>query len=115
MLTLRGKEERQARTTVASALKRAITGADQLITVSAALRDVAIAHGADPARVRVIGNGVDLTRFTPVPRLDARRELGLPEDAEVLVSAGTLVERKGFHRVIECLPGLLAHTRCCIS
>ena len=108
MLTLRGKEERQARTPVASALKRAITGADQLITVSAALRTLAIGQGADPARVQVIGNGVDLTKFTPVPRLEARRELGLPDDAEVLVSAGTLVERKGFHRVIECLPELLS-------
>ena len=58
--------------------------------------------------MQVIGNGVDLTKFTPVPRLDARRQLGLPDDAEVLVSVGTLVERKGFHRVIECLPGLLA-------
>ena len=112
MLTLRGKEERQARTPVAAALKRAITSADQLITVSAALQALAIEQGADPGRVRVIGNGVDLTKFTSVARLDTRRQLGLPDDAEVLVSAGTLVERKGFHRVIECLPGLLtAHPR----
>ena len=108
MLTLRGKEERQARTPVAAALKRAITRADQLITVSAALQALAIEHGVDHARVQVIGNGVDLTKFTAVPRLDARRQLGLPDDAEVLVSVGTLVERKGFHRVIECLPELLA-------
>ncbi len=79
-----------------------------MITVSAALRTVAIEQGADPSRVQVIGNGVDLTRFTPVPRLDARRQLGLPADAEVLISVGTLVERKGFHRVIQCLPGMLA-------
>ena len=108
MLTLRGKEERQARTPVASALKQAITGADQLITVSTALRTLAIGQGADSARVQVIGNGVDLTKFTSLPRREARRELRLPEDAEVLVSAGTLVERKGFHRVIECLPELLS-------
>ena len=108
MLTLRGKEERQARTAVGAALKRAITSADQLITVSAALQTLAIEQGVDPARVQVIGNGVDLAKFTPIPRIDARQELGLPADAEVLVSAGTLVERKGFHRVIECLPGLLA-------
>ena len=111
MLTLRGKEARQARSSVAAALKRAITGADQLITVSAALQALAVEQGANPARVQVIGNGIDLTRFVPVPRLDARRQLGLPADAEVLVSVGTLVERKGFHRVIECLPRLLAaHT-----
>ena len=109
MLTLRGKEERQARTDVASALKRAVRQADQVITVSAPLRAVAIELGADPAHVQVIGNGVDLAIFTPTPRLDARRQLGLPPDAEVLVSVGMLCERKGFHRVIECLPGLLAH------
>ena len=108
MLTLRGKEQRQARASVAVALKRAITGADQLIAVSAALQALAIQQGANPARVQVIGNGVDLSRFASVSREDARRKFGLPVDAEVLVSVGTLVERKGFHRVIECLPGLLA-------
>ena len=112
MLTLRGKEERQARTPVAVALKRAISNADQIITVSAALRALAIEQGVDPTRVQVIGNGVDLAKFTAVPRMDARRQLDLPDDAEVLVSVGTLVERKGFHRVIECLPKLLpAHPR----
>ena len=46
MLTLRGKEERQARIPVAVALKRAINNADQIITVSAALRALAIEQGA---------------------------------------------------------------------
>ncbi len=108
VLTLRGKEERQTRTGVAAALRRAIVGADHLIAVSARLQALAIEQGADPARVEVIGNGVDLLRFNAVPRVDARRQVGLPADAEVLVSVGTLVERKGFHRVIECLPALLA-------
>jgi glycosyltransferase involved in cell wall biosynthesis len=57
---------------------------------------------------RVIGNGVDLERFQPVPRAAARRRFGLPDDAKVLISVGALVERKGFHRVIDCLPALLA-------
>ena len=108
MLTLRGKEENQSRSGVATVLKRAIVGADQLITVSAALQRLAIEQGADPARVQVIGNGVDLTRFTALPRADARGQLGLPADAEVLISVGMLSEGKGFHRVIECMPGLLA-------
>jgi teichuronic acid biosynthesis glycosyltransferase TuaC len=108
VLTLRGKEEGQSRSGVAAALKRAIVGADQLITVSAALQTLALEHGADPARVQVIGNGVDLARFTAVSRLAARREFGLPAGAKVLVSVGTLSENKGFHRVLECMPGLLA-------
>jgi teichuronic acid biosynthesis glycosyltransferase TuaC len=108
MLTLRGKEENQSRSGVATALKRAIIGADQLITVSSALQRLAIEQGADPARVQVIGNGVDLKRFTALPRAASRGQLGLPADAEVLVSVGMLSEGKGFHRVIECMPGLLA-------
>ena len=108
VLTLRGKEEGQSRSGVAAPLKRAIAGADQVITVSAALQALAIEQGADPARVQIVGNGVDLAKFTPVPRLDARRQIGLPAEAEVLVSVGTLSEGKGFHRVIKCLPGLLA-------
>jgi glycosyltransferase involved in cell wall biosynthesis len=56
----------------------------------------------------VIGNGIDLTKFRPMPRADARRQLRLPPDAQVLVTVGTLVERKGFRRVIDVLPRLLA-------
>jgi glycosyltransferase involved in cell wall biosynthesis len=107
VLTLRGKEERQARSAVAEALQQAILSADELVTVSSALRDVALGMGADARRVTVIGNGVDLARFTPVQQSVARRELNLPLDARVLVSVGGLVERKGFHRVIGCIPQLL--------
>lgn len=107
LLTLRGKEERQMRTPVAPLLRAAILGADRVVCVSGALRDIAIGVGADPERTTVIGNGVDLEKFAPMDRSDARRKLGLSEDAQVLISIGSLVERKGFHRVIECLPALL--------
>ena len=107
MLTLRGKEERQARTVVGPALRRAVLRADRLITVSEALRDLAVGFGADARRITVIGNGIDLSKFQPVPQEEARAKLGLPQDAKILISVGTLVERKGFHRVIECLPQLL--------
>lgn len=108
VLTLRGKEERQARMSVGAPLRRAVLAADRLVTVSTALRDVAIGFGADPARITVIGNGIDLAKFSPIPRAEARSALNLPAQAKVLVSVGTLVERKGFHRVIDCLPALMA-------
>jgi teichuronic acid biosynthesis glycosyltransferase TuaC len=54
----------------------------------------------------VVGNGVDTGKFQRLDRRVARQDLGLPLDAPVLVSVGALVERKGFHRVIECLPAL---------
>jgi glycosyltransferase involved in cell wall biosynthesis len=49
---------------------------------------------------------VDTKVFRPADRCEARARLGLPDDAKVLVSVGAIVERKGFHRVIECLPEL---------
>jgi len=107
VLTLRGKEERQSTESVGEPLRRAIRRADRLVAVSNALRDLAVRLGADDARIRVIGNGVDLEKFHPVDKLDARSELGLPANAKVLISVGGLVERKGFHRVIASIPVLL--------
>lgn len=106
-LTLRGKEQRQALTDVRRPLAWAVRNADRVITVSDALRSVAIELGADPSRVQVVGNGIDLDKFHPLAQAEARARLGLPADAQVLVSVGTLTERKGFHRVIDCLPELL--------
>jgi len=108
VLTLRGKEERLLRTSVARPLRQAILSADELVAVSQALRDVAVDLGADPRRVTVIGNGVDLAKFSQVPKEAARQEMNLPSEAKVLISVGSPVERKGFHRVIECLPDLLS-------
>ena len=108
VITLRGKEERLRqveayRLRMATALKQA----SKVIAVSAALRQVGIELGADAGDSMLIGNGIDLNKFHRVARDHARHELGIPEDAQVLVSVGGVGERKGFHRVIECLPALL--------
>lgn len=106
-ITLRGTETRHARDPVlAPLLARALHGASHVFAVSESLRRIALDLGVDSARVQVVGNGVDLERFTPLPRSDARAALGLPAGVPVLVSVGGLVERKGFHRVIELLPAL---------
>jgi glycosyltransferase involved in cell wall biosynthesis len=105
---LRGKEARQAREALRAPLARAVRAADRVVTVSSALRSLALQLGAEPSRVQLIGNGVDTLRFTPQPRAAARAALGIAADAPVLVSVGTLVERKGFHRVIASLPQLVA-------
>lgn len=107
MITLRGKEERQARTVVGVPLANAIRAADRLVCVSKALRQCAIEAGASPEKATVIGNGVDITKFHRIGQAETRRDLGIPQDAQVLISVGTLIERKGFHRVIACFPRLL--------
>jgi teichuronic acid biosynthesis glycosyltransferase TuaC len=108
-ITLRGTEQRLAKDpALAPKLGRALQRATQVFAVSESLRQVALSLGAPPDKVCVVGNGVDLKKFHPMPRAEARQELGtgLPADAPVLVSVGGLVERKGFHRVIELLPAL---------
>jgi glycosyltransferase involved in cell wall biosynthesis len=106
-VTLRGTEvplsrDPARRRRIGKALERAT----RIFSVSESLKRHAIALGADGDKIRVVGNGVDVEKFRSIPREDARGRLGLPLDAPVLVSVGALVERKGFHRVIECLPQL---------
>ncbi|WP_297529675.1 glycosyltransferase [Thiohalobacter sp.] len=111
-ITLRGTEVPHLRTTRRPQLLAAWRDARHLFSVSESLRRVAIERGVPAEKIEVVGNGVDVERFHPVPRHQAREALGLPDDAEVLVTVGGLVERKGFHRVIEVLPRLLKnHTR----
>jgi glycosyltransferase involved in cell wall biosynthesis len=108
-ITLRGTEVPHSRDPAKRRrIQRALRDATHVFAVSGSLARLAVELGADPAKVQVVGNGVDLDRFRPLDRTEARSRLGIAEHAQVLVSVGGLVERKGFHRVIEVLPGLLA-------
>lgn len=108
-VTIRGNEEVIARNpSLRPLLARGLRGAARVFSVSDSLRRLAIELGVEPERAITVPNGVDSEKFYPVPRLEARGELGLPARAPVLISVGGLVEGKGFHRVIECLPALKA-------
>lgn len=106
-ITLRGTETRHARDPrLAPLLREALLGASRVFAVADSLRQVALQLGVPADHVEVVGNGVDAERFRPVAREAARAAIGLAPSAPVLVSVGGLVERKGFHRVIEVLPAL---------
>ena len=106
-VTLRGTEVRFARNIAFSRrIRRALQCATRVFSVSQSLADLAVGLGISSDKITVVPNGVDLEVFHPVDRNTARRDLDLPLDARILVSVGALVERKGFHRVIELLPRL---------
>jgi glycosyltransferase involved in cell wall biosynthesis len=106
-ITLRGTEvplarDPRRRRRMIEAMQRAT----RVFAVSESLKRHAASLGLAADRILVVGNGVDTARFQCMDRRAARERLGLAGDGPVLVSVGALVERKGFHRVLECLPAL---------
>jgi glycosyltransferase involved in cell wall biosynthesis len=87
-----------------------------LITVCEALRRDLADLGVDPARVRVLRNGVDLETFRrdPAGRAHWRDELGLGA-APVVASVGHLIDRKGHDLAIRALARLTPETRLLIA
>jgi len=107
-ITMRGTEVPHSKNPkLRPLLISALRHANRLFSVSESLRQHAIALGVEPSGIRVVGNGVDTDKFCPEDRAAARKRLGIPLHARVIVSVGALVERKGFHRVIATLPELL--------
>ena len=85
---------------------QALACADRVFSVAESLKRYVTTLGADADKILVVGNGVDSQKFSPINKAEARASLGLPADAPLLITVGGLVERKGFHRVIELLPEL---------
>jgi len=73
------------------------------IGVCKALMDCLGDLGAAREKLYVMRNGVDLERFAPIDRKQARQALELPAEKQILLSVGHLVERKGHHVAIEAL------------
>ena len=106
-ITLRGTEvplarDPRRRRRLVTALHRA----RRVFSVSDSLKRHVASLGAPRDKVLVVGNGIDTTVFHRIDRRAAREALKLPGEAPILISVGALVERKGFHRVMECLPAL---------
>jgi teichuronic acid biosynthesis glycosyltransferase TuaC len=104
MITLRGSELRYRR----QQWKRywmgwAIRRADRVIAVSQGLGDLAVELGADPARVKIIPNGIHADVFHPRDSVACRRKHEIPEGDRVILCAGDLAQLKGHHRAIQAL------------
>lgn len=107
-ITLRGTEIPHSKTLgKRKQLMKAWIQADRLFCVSNSLCQHAIAMGINAEKFTFIGNGIDTEKFKPIAKTDAKKRLNIDTHTKVLITVGGLVERKGFHRVIACLPQLL--------
>jgi D-inositol-3-phosphate glycosyltransferase len=70
--------------------------------------DLVTLYHADMSKIAVIPCGFSPHEFWPISRRFARKTLGLPEEARVLLQLGRLVPRKGVDNAIRGL-GLLKH------
>ena len=114
-ITLRGTETRHVATSQLKPLvQSALHRASRVFSVSESLRQVAIGSGASPSKVLVVGNGVDIAKFSPIDQAQCRVDLGLSPAGKVIVTVGGLVERKGFHRVIAAMPEILKKFPDCV-
>ena len=85
---------------LAPLVREVLVGSKRLVAVSAALAHTMREMGAPD--VSVIPNGVDTTRFHPMDRGSARRDLELGE-GPVILSVGNLVPNKGMDRLVRAL------------
>nr|WP_276612264.1 D-inositol-3-phosphate glycosyltransferase [Kineococcus vitellinus] len=89
--------------------QQVVDAADRLVANTAEeRRELVDLYGADPARVAVVAPGVDLGVFRPDPgRAAARRRLGLPADAEVLLFVGRIQPLKAPDLLVRATAELL--------
>ena len=76
--------------------------ADCILVNADAVKDWLIGEGYDASKISVIRNGVDLSRFdAPPPRVQLRRELGLPDDTPLVGVISRLTRLKGLEHFLE--------------
>jgi glycosyltransferase involved in cell wall biosynthesis len=85
---------------------------DRVISVSEGAREYHIQiSGSSPEQVTTIYNGIDLSAFVNMDnareREVARTELGIPQDANVLITVAVLRPPKGIQFMIRALPQVL--------
>jgi phosphatidylinositol alpha-1,6-mannosyltransferase len=87
---------------------RHLADADAVVAVSEFTREalIRIMH-VDPAKIRLIHNGVDTERFQPGPSEPALIERHQLQGKFVLLTVGRLVPRKGIDHVLKALPEVL--------
>jgi D-inositol-3-phosphate glycosyltransferase len=78
--------------------------ADRLIAATPAERAQMLwLYRADRRKIEVVPPGVDLERFRPIPAVEAKQEIGLPDHRRMLLFVGRLEPLKGVDTILEAL------------
>jgi D-inositol-3-phosphate glycosyltransferase len=89
--------------------EQVVAEADRLIAnTEEEARQLVRLYGADPARTLVVPPGVDLERFRPGDRAAARRAVGMPQDAVVLLFVGRIQPLKAPDVLLHAAAEMLA-------
>ena len=87
----------------------AVSNTDRVIAVSNSLRRLLVeGYGAEGDNVTVIPNGVDVTRFAPMPQSEAQARLGLQGEAPKLLYVGAITQPKGIDYLLRAFAQLLS-------
>jgi glycosyltransferase involved in cell wall biosynthesis len=83
--------------------KETLKEADKIIAVSNATKDYVLSLGAEPRKVKVIHNGVDLAKFRPIAgkREEIRKRLVISKNAVVVLTVRRLVYKNGIDTLID--------------
>jgi glycosyltransferase involved in cell wall biosynthesis len=78
--------------------------ADKIIAISNATKEYVLRLGAKPKKITVIYNGVDVERFKILPgkREVMRKKLGIPNDAQVVLTVRRMVYKNGVDTLLDC-------------
>jgi len=83
--------------------KQVLKEADKIVVVSNATGNYVLSLGADPEKIRVLHNGVDVNRFSPLTGVkdEMRKKLGISKDSSVALTVRRLVYKNGIDTLIE--------------
>ncbi len=87
--------------------RTAYENADGVIAVSASMReDVHALYGVDPAKIRVIHNGIDLNQYRPTSDPAVLAKHGIDPDRPFVLFVGRITRQKGIIHLVEAIKSI---------
>jgi alpha-maltose-1-phosphate synthase len=87
--------------------KTALVNSDGVIAVSESMKaDLISFYNIDPAKVRVIYNGIDTDRFKKIENPDVLQKYGIDPQRPYVLFVGRITRQKGIIHLVEAIPHL---------